>query len=62
MLSWVFMQRRDALQNALFGIISPGNKDGRMNAGRTVRDLFGSSASTRIIVAPMPSASSEVGG
>lgn len=57
-----FMQRRDALHNALFGEFSSGNEDGRMNAERTVRGPLESTALIRIIVAPMPSASSEVGG
>ena len=57
-----FMQRRNALHNALFGIISPGNEDGRMNVERTARGPLESSTLIRIIVAPMPSASSEVGG
>lgn len=57
-----FMQRRDVLHNALFGEFSSGNEDGRMNAERTARGPLESTALIRIIVAPMPSASSEVGG
>ena len=55
-----FMQRRDALHNALFGEFSSGNEDGRMNAERTARGPLESSTLIRIIVAPMPSASSAV--
>lgn len=56
------MQRRVALHNALFGVFSSGNEDGHMNAERTARGPLEYSAFVRIIVAPMPSASSEVGG
>lgn len=57
-----FIQRRNALHNALFGEFSSGNEDGRMNVERTARGPLESSTLIRIIVAPMPSASSEVGG
>lgn len=57
-----FMQRHDALHNVLFGVFSSGNEDERMNAERTARGPLGFPALIRIIVAPMPSASSEVGG
>lgn len=49
-----FMQRRDALHNALFGEFSSGNEDGRMNAERTARGPLESSTLTALSLPQCP--------